>query len=141
MSFARSQCYYEFTSLAFFWRSGASQRFGDKDSASSQCVRLTLLVADSDAHFTMQSLFPSASALSATFGHATPYGLKKQHSAPSSRPARSELYSAWSVTEDAKQKATQLSDAAAKEFEKASSIAQAKTGKMELYSPQFYAAW
>jgi solute carrier family 25 (mitochondrial phosphate transporter), member 3 len=51
-----------------------------------------------------------------------------------------ELYSAFSVVDDTKDKAKKLSDEAAKEFEKASAKVQAKTGKMELYSPGYYAA-
>ena len=88
----------------------------------------------------MPSLFPAASTLSATFGHASPYGFSAP-SAPKRTPlqARTELYPSWNVAEDAKQKTAQLSDAAVKEFEKASSAAQAKTGKIELYSPSYYA--
>lgn len=44
------------------------------------------------------------------------------------------------MVEDAKDKASKLSAEATKEFEKASSAAQAKTGKIELYSGKFYAA-
>ncbi|EMC95162.1 hypothetical protein BAUCODRAFT_35154 [Baudoinia panamericana UAMH 10762] len=88
----------------------------------------------------MPSLFPTASALSATFGTATPYQLKQ--SAPAQRlpyAARQNLYQSWNVAEDAQKKATQLSDAAAKELSKASNMAQARVGKIELYSAQYYA--
>jgi solute carrier family 25 phosphate transporter 3 len=44
------------------------------------------------------------------------------------------------VVDDAKDKANALSAEAAKEFEKASAKAQAKTGHIELYSAQYYAA-
>jgi solute carrier family 25 phosphate transporter 3 len=54
--------------------------------------------------------------------------------------ARSELYPAWSAVDDAKNKASKLSDAAVAEFEKASHKAQAKTGQVEMYSPKFYTA-
>lgn len=54
--------------------------------------------------------------------------------------ARPELYGAWSVVDSAKDKAVKLSNEATKEFEKASSAAQAKTGKIELYSGKYYAA-
>ena len=54
--------------------------------------------------------------------------------------ARADLYPAWSVADDAKAKASQLSNEATKEFEKASAKAQAKAGKIELYSPKYYAA-
>ncbi|KAF2482358.1 mitochondrial carrier domain-containing protein [Neohortaea acidophila] len=85
------------------------------------------------------SLFPTAGALSATFGQAYPYTVNR----PAKRSpyqARSELYSAWDVAEDAKNKAGQLSDAATKEIQKASNIAQAKAGHIELYSGKYYAA-
>ena len=42
--------------------------------------------------------------------------------------------------DDAKNKATQLSDAAVKEFDKATGAAQVKTGNIELYSARYYAA-
>lgn len=86
----------------------------------------------------MPSLFPTASALSATFGHATPYAQQTQ---PKRTPyqAKTHLYPSWDVAEDAKGKAVQLSDAAVKEFEKASNKAQATAGKIELYSGKYYA--
>jgi solute carrier family 25 phosphate transporter 3 len=54
--------------------------------------------------------------------------------------ANESLYSAWSVQDDVKAKAAKLSDAATKELNKASSAAQAKTGKIELFSLEYYAA-
>lgn len=85
------------------------------------------------------SLFPSMSALSATFGNATPYMNRQQ---PASRQKSiTHLYSAWDVSEDTQKKASQLSDAAAKEVAKASQAAQDKVGKIELYSPKYYATW
>ncbi|KAK5124313.1 hypothetical protein LTR85_002016 [Meristemomyces frigidus] len=89
----------------------------------------------------MPSLFPTASALSATFGIASPYSM--QQSAPAKRSpyqARTELYQSWDIAEDAKQKTAQLSDAAVKEYSKASNKAQATAGKIELYSGKYYAA-
>lgn len=86
----------------------------------------------------MPSLFPSASALGATFGHAHPFSMNR----PAKRTpyqARSELYGAWDVAEDAKNKAAGLSNAAQNEIAKASELAQAKTGKIELYSGKYYA--
>lgn len=89
----------------------------------------------------MQSFFPTTSTLSATFGHATPYNLKRQSTPVKSSPylARSHLYPSWDVAEDAKNKAAGLTDAAQKELAKASEIAQAKAGKIELYSGKYYA--
>ncbi|KAK5149635.1 Cu/Pi carrier [Recurvomyces mirabilis] len=88
----------------------------------------------------MPSLFPTASALSAAFNSVSPYQLVQ--SPPKKRSpytARQELYGAWSVVEDAENKAQQLSNAAAKEVEKASKTAQAQVGKIELYSAKYYA--
>ncbi|XP_044714900.1 mitochondrial carrier protein [Hirsutella rhossiliensis] len=59
---------------------------------------------------------------------------------PTPYQARPELYGAFSAVDDAKGKANKLGNEAAREFEKASAAAQAKTGKMELYSGKFYAA-
>ena len=88
----------------------------------------------------MQSFFPSASTLGATFGHATPYRFNTPTPAKRSPyEARSHLYPSWDVAEDAKNKAAGLSDAAQKELEKASQLAQSKAGKIELYSGKYYA--
>ncbi|WPG98881.1 mitochondrial carrier [Acrodontium crateriforme] len=88
----------------------------------------------------MSSFFPSSSTLSATFG--TPATATPMASSAKRSPyqARSELYGSWSVAEDAKDKASQLTAAASKEIEKASALAQSKTGAMELYSPKYYAS-
>ena len=104
----------------------------------------------SHSFFTMPSIFPSPDTLHDAFHSPNPYGRRNEPSiqprtAPvSKRPtplqARSELYTAWSVVDDAKNKANALSAEATKEFDKASAAAQAKTGKIELYSPKFYAA-
>jgi len=83
------------------------------------------------------SLFPSASIICQAFSNARPVSTK-----PSRVPdhAREDLYHNFSVVDDAKSKANQLSAAAQKELDKASSKIQAKTGHIELYSPKFYAA-
>ncbi|KAF2234532.1 mitochondrial phosphate carrier protein [Viridothelium virens] len=93
----------------------------------------------------MPIILPTQAALSATFSPLIPNGRPKaQAQAPqtprTSLRAREHLYPNWSVADDAKAKTNQLSDAAVKEFEKASSKVQQNTGKIELYSPQFYAA-
>ncbi|KAI0137079.1 mitochondrial carrier domain-containing protein [Xylariales sp. AK1849] len=87
----------------------------------------------------MASLFPSQYALHQIFG--SPSNPKKQ-AVPRATPyqARPELYGAFSVVDDAKNKAKKLSSEAQAEFDKASKTAQAKTGKIELYSGQYYAA-
>jgi solute carrier family 25 (mitochondrial phosphate transporter), member 3 len=90
----------------------------------------------------MPSLFPSMSALSATFGGASP--MRQSQPEPAKRQnyaARSDLYSAWSVAEDAQKKTEQAAAVVAKEYTKASEIAQSKAGKIELYSGKYYAAY
>ena len=80
-------------------------------------------------------LFPTQSALNEAFSSPPPFSsprAKKPTSAPN--------FSVWSVAEDAKSKAGALSSEAAKEIQKASSTAQAKTGQIELYSTKYYAA-
>ncbi len=95
----------------------------------------------------MPSLFPSASALSATFGASSPFHTRQQQqqqSAPVKRSpyaARTELYQAWDTLEDAKKKTQQIGNEVVKEYTKASNVAQAKAGHIELYSAKYYAAY
>jgi len=84
-------------------------------------------------------LFPTSSALGATFTPTSPY-YKPAPKQISEFPLKRSLWNAYSVADDAKQKAVQLSDAAAAELEKASHKVQAKTGGIELYSAKYYAA-
>lgn len=96
----------------------------------------------------MPLLFPTQGTLHDVFHPAIPFGRRADglKSPPAAAPkptplqARSDLYTAWSVVDDAKNKANALSAEAKKEFEKASGKAQAKTGKIELYSVNYYAA-
>ena len=97
----------------------------------------------------MPLLFPTQDTLHNVFQSSIPFSRKsealKSQSAPTSPrctslQARPELYTACSTIDDAKNKANQLSAEAAKEFEKASAKAQAKTGHIELYSAKYYAA-
>lgn len=83
----------------------------------------------------MPSLFPSQDALYQGFGSPLLTRTK-----PTPYQARPELYGAWSVVEDAKNKAQKLSKEAQAEFDKASSKVQAKAGHIELYSGKYYAA-
>lgn len=88
----------------------------------------------------MSPLFPSSKDLQGIF--QTPLN-RRQTSFETKRTtsqADLEHYTAWSTIDDVKDKANKLSNEAAKEFEKASAKAQAKTGTIELYSPKFYAA-
>lgn len=85
-------------------------------------------------------LFPSAAALRNTFPSTTALTPPPESAKTSSRskypPARQELYGAWSAIDDAKAKAGQLSEQAVEEL---SAKAQ-PSGKIELYSGQYYAA-
>lgn len=94
----------------------------------------------------MPLLFPSQHTLHDAFHPAIPFGRRPatfEMSLPAKRTplqARAELFPTWSAIDDAKNKASALSAEAAKEFDKASAKAQAKTGHIELYSAQYYAA-
>jgi len=87
-------------------------------------------------------LFPTQGALQGAFRASVPFGQPQKPVEPERTPlqARSELYPAWSVVDDAKNKANALSAEASKEFEKASAKAQAKAGHIELYSAKYYSA-
>ena len=90
----------------------------------------------------MPLLFPTQGTLHDIF--PTHFSIYQQASKPKSSeqstPARRALFPAWSAVDDVKSKAGQLSAEAQKEFAKASEIAQAKAGTIELYSPKYYAA-
>ena len=62
------------------------------------------------------------------YGGATPY------------QARTDLYPAFSIVEDAKNKGQKLSAEAAKEFDAATKKAQVPPGTIKLYSGTYYAA-
>ena len=82
-------------------------------------------------------LYPAGSALYDVF--------RSHHPLTATRPSKAQFHSrpaftAWSVAEDTKDKASQLGHEAAVEIRKASEKAQAKTGHIELYSAKYYAA-
>lgn len=83
----------------------------------------------------MSPLFPKNETLKGSI-----YSPMSKTTQPSPYLARTELYNAWSVVDDAKDKAVKIGNEASKEFEKASSKAQATTGKIELYTGKYYAA-
>lgn len=85
----------------------------------------------------MSHLYPRYDTLQKTFPRQPQDGLKARGSKATPYQARMDLYSAYSTIED---KAKKLSAEATAEFNKASSAAQAKTGKIELYSGKYYAA-
>ena len=86
----------------------------------------------------MVGLYPNTTALCQAFTPASPY--YKPAPQPGEKPERRRYFSAWSAADAAKDKAIELSEAAQKEYEKASSKAQAKVGGIELYSAKYYAA-
>lgn len=100
----------------------------------------------------MSPLFPNHDTLRQTFGGSytqgggrsqAPSHTTKIPTATAARTpyeARLELYPAYSIIDDAKNKASKLSAEAAKDFEAASQKAQAKAGKIELFSGKYYAA-
>jgi len=88
----------------------------------------------------MPLVFPSQNCLQQVFGAQSPFSEPAPKPRASEFPLKRPLFSAWSVAEDAKSKAGQLSEAAVAEFEKASNKAQAKAGAIELYSAKYYAA-
>lgn len=84
------------------------------------------------------SLFPTIATISQAFSSSAPPQLTSN--GHTRHQAREELYNCYSVADDAKLKANQLSDAAKKELDKASAKVQATAGHIEMYSPKFYAA-
>lgn len=93
------------------------------------------------------ALFPSLESLV----HASPFSKylrisnPSDHSdsksyTPSRYQAREGLYQAWSTTEDIKAKAKEAGDLAVKKVDSASAKIRTKTGEIQLYSPQYYAA-
>jgi solute carrier family 25 phosphate transporter 3 len=90
------------------------------------------------------TLYPNFETLQHTFG-SSPYSrslpqTKPNSSGPTPYQARLELYPAYSVVDNAKNKAQKLSAEATREFEAASQKAQAKAGHIELFSGKYYAA-
>lgn len=95
----------------------------------------------------MSPLFPSLDTLQQTFGSRYPQGApqkKPNAGGPTPYQARLDLYPAYSIIDDAKDKTKKLSAEAQKEFDaatqKAKATAKAKSGKLELYSGRYYAA-
>ncbi|OTB02300.1 hypothetical protein M426DRAFT_322726 [Hypoxylon sp. CI-4A] len=90
----------------------------------------------------MSWLYPNQHVLHQSFG--SPLS-SQSRTVPAAKPtpyqARPDLYAAYSVVDDAKSKAQKLSSEAQAEFNKASGkVAESSSGKMELYTPTFYAA-
>jgi solute carrier family 25 (mitochondrial phosphate transporter), member 3 len=84
-------------------------------------------------------MFPSQGALAAVFAPQHPMVPRREAPITASSIKR-EPFAAWSAVDDIKNKASAIGKEAAREYEAASQKAQQKTGKIELYSPQYYAA-
>lgn len=88
----------------------------------------------------MAGLFPRLDTLQNGFGSPYGPGLRRKANGLTPLQGRMELYPAYSISDDAKSKAKQLSKEAVEEFNAASKKAQAATGGIELFSPKYYAA-
>ena len=79
-----------------------------------------------------------------TFASQHPVNQYKEHKQqqPSATPVpkNRQLFPAWSVEDDAKKKSHAIADEAAREFNLASKKVQEKTGKIEPWTPKYYAA-
>jgi hypothetical protein len=84
-------------------------------------------------------MFPSDSVIANAFSSQHP--LKRQpHATDAADLRKREPFPAWSVIEDTKKKADAFGKEAAREFDIVSQKAQAKTGKIEPWTPKYYAA-
>ncbi len=90
----------------------------------------------------MPSLYPTLDALQQAFpsSYGQPKAKPRITGGATPYQARTDLYPAYSVVDDAKNKAQKLGAEAAKEFEAASQKAQHNSGRIELYSGKYYAA-
>lgn len=86
----------------------------------------------------MAPLFPNTDTIQASLSNPG----TNPRPQPGATPwqARTDLYPAFSVVDDTKDKAKKIGNEASKELEKASNKVQAKTGQIELYSGRYYAA-
>ncbi|OOG00180.1 hypothetical protein ASPCADRAFT_204068 [Aspergillus carbonarius ITEM 5010] len=86
-------------------------------------------------------MFPSEGAIASTFASQHPLSQPKQSQMPEAAGLKKrEPFPAWNVIEDTKKKADALAKEATRELDLASQKAQAKAGKIELWSPKYYAA-
>ena len=106
------------------------------------CLNPRGIVRSADLISAMPLLFPTQSTLYDIFARQSPVVRRSENSRPQSAPyhAPKSLFPAWSAVDDMKSKAGQLSAEAQRELQKASQTVQGKTGKLELYSLQYYAA-
>lgn len=88
----------------------------------------------------MAPLYPNRDTLQASL--TNPATSPRIQSGATPWQARTELYPAFSIVDDTKDKAKKAGNEATKELEKAShqAKAQVKSGQIELYSGRYYAA-
>jgi solute carrier family 25 phosphate transporter 3 len=86
-------------------------------------------------------MFPSDSVILGAFNAQNPLNRPKEPK-PAGAPGsiRREPFPAWSVIDESKKKADAFTKEAAREFDVASQKAQSKTGKIEPWTPKYYAA-
>ncbi|KAF4213786.1 hypothetical protein CNMCM8980_005927 [Aspergillus fumigatiaffinis] len=86
-------------------------------------------------------MFPSDSVILEAFNAQNPLNRPKESKqAGSAASIRREPFPAWSVIDESKKKADAFTKEAAREFDVVSQKAQAKTGKIEPWTPKYYAA-
>ncbi|RAK78601.1 putative mitochondrial phosphate carrier protein [Aspergillus fijiensis CBS 313.89] len=87
-------------------------------------------------------MFPTEGVIAQAFSSQHPLGQSSSQPQPSAAPEmqKREPFPAWSVVEDTKKKADALAKEATRELDLASQKAQAKTGKIEPWTPKYYAA-
>ena len=89
-------------------------------------------------------MFPSRDIIMNSFAFQHPVNQHKEHKQPlrSEAPVSTnrQLFPAWSAVDDAKKRSNAIAAEAAREFDVASKMAQEKTGKIEPWTPKYYAA-
>ena len=90
----------------------------------------------------MAGLFPTQEALRNAFAPNTAWARRSPDRVVRKTSIRDQasVFSVWSAADDAKNKAVQVGDKIAAEYNKASEVAKANTGGIELYSAKYYAA-
>ncbi|KAI9376314.1 mitochondrial carrier domain-containing protein [Aspergillus egyptiacus] len=83
-------------------------------------------------------MFPSDKIMASAFSAQNPFN--RQSQGPATDIRKREPFPAWSVVEDTKKRADAFGKEAAREFDLVSQKAQAKTGKIEPWTPKYYAA-
>lgn len=86
-------------------------------------------------------MFPFDSVILEAFNAQNPLNRPEEpKQAGSAALIRREPFPAWSVIDESKRKADAFAKEAAREFDVVSQKAQAKTGKIEPWTPKYYAA-